>query len=185
MGSLLIYYACVIIKAMSNEKIKQKFKELHFKPEGYLSSGDEDYLDELISAIKASGIDSETLVYSGFDGTDISKGGSVPRHPYIFAMNEAGWRNAIKYRETNPAQYAEGWETPCIGLYDKHQLAQAYSYGIKLEDVNERIELSKIDMGAKLDELPHGPVEEAVVHKNYPHASPTDALVAIVYLEPS
>lgn len=168
---------------MSHETLKQKITELHFKPEGYASSGNEDFLDELIGLLETNGFDRENLVYSGFDGTDLAKGKTLPRHPYIFAMNETGWRNAIKYHETNPAQYAEGWETPCIGLYEKNQLAQAYAYGIKLENLNDRIELSRIEVGTKFEGMPIGPIEEAVVHKDYPEASPTDALVGLVYLE--
>lgn len=168
---------------MPHEAIKQKIPQLHFKPEGYLSSGDAEFLDELKTFLEANGFDPGDLIYSGFDATEVAKGEPVPRHPFIFAMNEAAWRNAVKYRETNPAGYAEGWETPCIGLYDRNQLAQAYAYGIKLENIDDRVELSRIELGANLEDLPPDPIEEAVVHKDYPDRSPTDALVGLVYLE--
>lgn len=168
---------------MKHEMLRQKIPNLRFQPEGYLSSGSEEYFDELMVMLKEAGFDTARLVYSGFDGTDIARGAPLPRHPYIFAMDETGWRKAVKYHESNPAQYAEGWETPCLGLYDRDQLAQAYAYGIKLENVNDRIELSDIEIGAKLQQEPLGPVDEAVVHKDYPDASPSDALVGLVYLD--
>lgn len=170
---------------MPSETLKPKrLKEIDFRPEGYLSSGDSDYLDELIARLSQEGLSSGDLVYSGFDATDYLSGQPMPRHDYIFAMDEKGWREAVKFRAENPAQYAEGWKTPCIGIYDKSQLAQAYSYNFEnAAETEGRIELSDITLGENLSDLPPGtPVEEAVVHKDYPNGSPTDALVGLVFL---
>lgn len=166
------------------EVLEHRVPELHFKPEGYKSSGDAEYLEGLLDKLKNEGFEPQTLVFSGFDGTQVAGGEQLPRYPYIFGMNEAAWRQAIKYREANPAEYAQGWQTPCIALYDKQQLAQVYSSVMHLSEIEDRIELSGIDVGEPLSELDPGvPVQEALVHKDYPDGSPSDALVGLVYLD--
>jgi len=169
---------------MTNEVIKQNLPHLHFKPEGYLSGGDEEFLDQFLDFIGRSGFDPRQLVYSGFDGSSASKGEEVPRYPYVFVMNEAAWRQAITHREENPAEYAEGWDTPCIGLYDKQQLVHVYSSDIDLEDIHDRVELGAIERGEQLADIPEGSaVKEAVIHQGYPETSPTDALVGLVFID--
>jgi hypothetical protein len=172
--------------ATPHEAIKPKIPEMHFKPEGYVSSGSDEFLEAFLDELKTNGYETKDLVFSGFDGTDVASGEEVPRHPYIFAMDVAGWRTANRRVVENPATYAEGWKIPCIGLYDKNQLAEVY-YGVTeqdLEDLNSRIELSDISLGRRLNELPPGTVvEEAVAHVNFPDASPTDALVGLVFLD--
>lgn len=170
---------------MPHERRKQKnIRQLRFKPEGYVSPGDTEFLDELLDTLKASGFDPEGLVFSGFDGTEAAKGQPMPKYSYIFAMNEAGWKAAVKDHEENPAEYAEGWDTPCIGLYDRGQLTHVYSSNIDQKDLDERVELTNIKLGDNLADLPpETPVQEAVVHKDYPNASPSDALVGVVFLE--
>lgn len=170
---------------MRHEAVKHKIPELHFKPEGYASTGDAEFLDELLGMLRAKGFDPNSLVFSGFDGTSVARGETIPRHLSIFGMNENGWRKAIKELESNPAEYAEGWDTPCIGLYDKSQLAEVYSadFLTDYEDTESRIELGNISIGEYLSELgPEAPIEEALVHKDYPEGSPVDALVGLVYL---
>lgn len=169
---------------MQHEEIAQKLPQLHFNPEGYVSPSDVEFMDQFFSMLRSNGYDPEGLVFSGLDGTKFARGEPVPRYQAIFAMNEAGWKKAIKTHYQNPAQYAEGWETPCIGLYDKQQLAQVYSADHHIEDVNERFELSGIKLGEALADLPAGePVEEAVAHRDYPNGSPTDALVGLVFID--
>lgn len=169
---------------MRHEALKQKIPKLHFKPEGYISSNSEEFLDAMLELLRAEGFDPDNLIYSGFDGTKAARGEEIPKYEYIFAMNEAGWREAIKKDDSNPAEYADGWQTPCIGLYDRSQLAHVYSADIDLEDINDRVELKHIRISNNLADLPLAkPIEEAVVHKNYPDSSPTDALVGLVYLD--
>lgn len=170
-------------------KQPKKIPEIHFRPEGYISGHDEEFLDQLLETLAQHGYSPAELVYSGFEGKNLVKGQAIERYPYVFAMNEAGWRSAIKYGEENPAVYAEGWDVPCIGLYDRHQLAHVYSSDLidsgDIEELVEgRVELTNIKPGELLGRLPpDAPIEEAVVHRNYPEQSPTDALVGLVFIE--
>jgi len=172
---------------MRHEAIKQKnILKVQFSPEIYISSSDVEFLDEFLKELRQCNLDPDDLVFSGFDGKQAAAGENIPVYPYIFAMNETGWRNALKYRDYNPAQYAEEWEIPCIGLYDKSQLAEGRSYGLTQDafDLDGRVELANVHKGADLDSLgPDAPVEEVVVHRNFPNLSPTDALVGLVFVE--
>lgn len=170
---------------MKHEAPKPKIRELHFKPEGYTSSSDIEFLEEFLGFIKDKGFNPDKVVFSGFDGTPLVKGEPLPQHPSIYMMNEAAWRNSIKMGISNPAEYADGWEVPCVGLYEREQLAHVYSSKMHLDDpIEDRIELSDVVLGDLLaDQPPEIPIEEAVVHKNYPEGSPTDALIGIVFLE--
>lgn len=169
----------------SNEALKTKtVPEIHFKPEGYLSGGEAEFLDQLLEILKKEGFSPDELVFSGFDGREVAKGLPMPRHLSIFVMNEAGWRNALKYKETNPAQYAESWGTPCIGLYAKDQLTLVYSATMDIENKDDRVELGDVKLGSPLAEMaPNDPIEEAIVHKDYPDGSPTDALLGLVFID--
>jgi hypothetical protein len=176
------YY--VSIACVKHEIEKPEIPRLYFKPEGYTSTADPELLDGLLELLRANGLDPAELVFSGFDGTAIKHGEPLPQYDHIHAMNEAAWRKAIENHEENPAEYADGWDTPCIGLYDIHQLAHVYSSKMNLADVNERIQLSDVVLGDPLDDIPPGePVEEAVVHKNYPESPVTSAVVGLVFLE--
>ena len=172
---------------MRHETTEQKkITKLHFRPEGYPSSGDVEFLTSFLEKIRASGFEPDNLIFSGFDGTPVTRGKTIPRHLSIFGMNEAGWRNAIKGLDDTPADYAEGWDTPCIGLYDKFQLAEVYHSEIlnDYKDTESRIELGNVVIGEYLSDLgPDVPIEEALVHKDFPEGSPTDALVGLVYID--
>jgi hypothetical protein len=122
---------------MRHEAIKPKpdFKILRFRPEGYVSTSDPEYLDQLIKTVKAKKLDPDQLVFSGFNGRVLADGGQLPKLNAIYAMNLAGWRDALKaHHDTNPAQYAERWEqaggVPCIGLIDRTQLREVYSHDV-------------------------------------------------------
>jgi len=171
---------------MRYEAVRPKIPQLHFKAEGYISSSDVEFLEHFLNFLKDKGFKPEDLIFSGFDGTSVAKGESIQRHPIIFGMNEAGWREAIRTLEGNPAEYAESWDTPCVGIYDKSQLAEVYSSEMLAdqEDINSRIEHSEVVLGEYLSDLdPATPFEEALAHKDYPNGSPTDALVGLVYLD--
>ena len=174
------------MERVGSESLKHRVRKMHFKPEGYVSSGDIECLKIFLEKIGAWGFEPDDLVFSGFDGASILRGEPIPQHPSIYAMNEAGWRMAIKGLEANPAEYAEGWETPCIGLYDKSQLAEVYSADFlnDFDDMDSRVELGNVSISQYLADLgPEVPVEEALVHKNYPEGSPIDALVGLVYID--
>ena len=170
---------------MSPETQTKKVHTLHIKPEGYYSPGDPEFLDQLKQQLADGGFNVEELLFSGFDGTGIKSVQDIPRHPYIFAMNEAGWRGALKIHEHNPAEYAEGFEVPCIGVYDKNQLCEIYASNIDQEiTLEDRVELKDIVLGDALKSMPPSQaVSEAIAHLNYPEGSPTDALLAMVFIE--
>lgn len=171
---------------MQHEALQHKLPELHFRPEGYTGSGDEEFLNQLLSFLSARGLEPDQLLFSGFDGTKLKKGEPMPRYNAVFAMNEAGWREALRLRDLNPASYAEDWDTPCIALYDKGSLAEAYSYDFDNADSEEdtRLEFKNIVVGEALSDVPADKgLEEAFVHKDYPDGSPTDALVGLVFIE--
>lgn len=171
---------------MSPETKKQpKIPHLHFKPEQIVTEDDPEYFDELLQFLKSRGYDTKNLLYCGFDGKDIAKGEPVPKYPFIYAMNEAGWREALRLHSETPTAHAFGGEMPVLGLYDRTQLADARPHGIDLdEDYSERIEHAEIEKRENLSDLPADKIiDETVVHKDYPDASPTDALLGIVFLD--
>jgi hypothetical protein len=179
---------------MRHEALKQNIPHLKFIPEAYYSSSDPEFLDAFLELLRKNNFDPDQLVFSGFEGKDFVRGGEIPKYPYIFAMNEAGWREVRRPGEQNPADYAQGWDIPCIGLYDKTQLAEIYSSNIELGDQDDlddqddmlesRVKLSDITLGHALADMPTDkPVVEAVAHKDYPNGSPTDALVGLVFIQ--
>lgn len=177
---------------MSPEINGKKIPELYFKPEQIVTEDDAEFFDELCSFLAAKGFDPAALVYSGFDGEPIKQGQEVPSYSYIFAMNAAGWKNALETGQENPAVYAFGVsKVPVLGLYDKNQLADARPHEVKpLEydeeghNYNERIQLDDIEKRENLQDLPADKIiDETVVHKDFPDASPTDALVGLVFLD--
>jgi hypothetical protein len=76
-------------------------------------------------------------------------------------------------------------------LYEKSQLADARPRVVDPVDFdeegfnyNQRIKLDDIEKRENLEDLPADKViEETVVHKDFPDASPTDALVGLVFLD--
>jgi hypothetical protein len=218
---------------MSPETQKSKLKIMHFAPEGYVSSSDIEYLDQLLELLKANNMDPADLVFSGFDGRSVAEGQPPARHNAIYVMNEPGWRYAVSTSGDvkNPAEYAERHHhagSPCLGIYDKGQLIKVYDHdppkhpsntdaptddidSIRIEGtdvlpfdpdeagvqhfdqiphedyIEQREEFMNIVPGDPLSEISVDvPLESAVIHKDYPHnpdASPTDALVGLVYLE--
>jgi hypothetical protein len=115
-------------------KKQPKLRELTFIAAEGLGADDPEFLSGFIGFLKSKGYDPDQLVFSGFDGTAVKKGQPLERKPGIFAMNLAGWETTFTGSEgavNNPAQYAEDYEglgAPAIGLFDKNQLAEAYSH---------------------------------------------------------
>lgn len=173
---------------MRREALKSKIPELHFEPEGYTTSGDPEFLDQLLEYLRSSGYDPDNLLFSGIEGKEISGGKDIPRHGGVFAMNQAGWRKALNLKEANPAMYAaKKADVPCIALYDRDQMAHIYNHSIHQEEdgSNAPIEIDDIEIGDALADLPLGDVvEEAVTHRYYPNALPADALVGLVFTNP-
>jgi len=170
---------------MSPEEETSKVPILRINPEGYYSPGDSEFLEQFLQQLTDNGYDVKTLLFSGFDGTGVKSAQDIPRYPYIFGMNESGWREAIRIHEDNPAEYAEGFDIPCIGVYEAKQLCEIYSSNIDQEiTLEDRVELTDIRLGDALQGLPPGrAVSEAVAHLNFPEGSPTDALLAIVFID--
>lgn len=162
----------------------KKFIEADFKPEGYVSDGSMEYFEQLSAALEKLGYDPKNLIYSGFDGTPLKHGWPPSKHPTIFGMNHTGWLRAARGTDNNPAEYALNWPIPCIGLYDRSQLAEAYTYDLP-EDLEEdsRLDLANIKRGRNLDEIDTDEaLEEAFIHKDYPNKTPDDALLGVIYL---
>ncbi|HUA13271.1 MAG TPA: hypothetical protein VL989_02110 [Candidatus Sulfotelmatobacter sp.] len=167
------------------EKQTKQTPVLHMRPEGYFSATDPELLDQLKKELEEGGVIVSNPLFSGFDGAGIRSARDVPRTDAIFGMNEAGWREAIKLHEPNPFEYAEGYDVPCIGVYEGNELSEIYASDIDQDsDLSERIQLSDIEIGENLSSMPtNQPVREAVVHRHYPEGSPVDALVALVFVD--
>jgi hypothetical protein len=173
--------------ATRHEAPKHKIPQLHFQPEQFATEDDPEFFDELLLFLQDHKYDTDNLLYSGFDAQELIMGRGIPKYDVIYAMNEAGWRKALKLRTENPASHAFGAKVPALGLYDRTQLAEARPHGMvqDLDSYSERIGHSEIEKRESLTDLPADRViEETVVHKDYPGASPTDALLGIVFLQP-
>lgn len=171
-------------------QLEPKVPELHFRPEGYVNTSGQEFLAEFMDFIESQGFNPSDLVFSGFGGSAIIKDGSIPRPPFIFIMNHAAWKDAASSHgvEPTPADYADGQDAPCIGLYDKNQLVHTESYdiGIDPENYAETTKVENIDpkKGELLSEIPADQeIKEVAVHKDYPASSPSDALVGLVFVE--
>jgi hypothetical protein len=170
---------------MSRETLSKKPPILHISLEGYISTADAEFLDKFKQELLGRGLDTNDLIFSGFDGSFIESGEDDPRHSYVFGMNEAGWREALRDDEVNPARYAENYAIPCIGIYDKNLLSEAYSYDHKGDPLEARLELTDIIVGNALrDTEPDEAINGAIVHLDYPEGSPADALVGLVRIDP-
>lgn len=170
---------------MLHEHQKQNIPVLHFQAEGYVSTKDIEFLDQFNQFLENHGINPDELVFSGFDGTNISGPQDMQHHLTIYVMNQAGWKDAVKYHKENPADIADGFEVPVIGLYKKSDLSEVISGEIKdTTNTDDRIELDDVKLSNPLNELSSDvPISEAVVHKNYPDSSPTDALVGLIFID--
>lgn len=176
---------------MSPENKKpSKVPEIHFKPEGYVSTDDIEFLEQLVEKLRENGLNPDDLIYSGMDASHLYEAdGTVKRPSAIFAMNETGWVRAAKSHGSTPAGYAAGGNNPRIALYNRNQLAHAYSYKLHQDekDYNAPITITDIVPGDALAGRPQSEVvEEVVIHKDYPQnqdASPTDALLGVVVFE--
>ncbi|MBA3757463.1 hypothetical protein H0X09_01195 [Candidatus Saccharibacteria bacterium] len=181
------------------ETLRKRLPTFHLGIEAHLRMDDPEVLENLKSTLEAAGYDFSKLLFSGYDGSLI-KGKSVKEFPTeeaIYAMNEAGWREAITVGEWNPAQYAEdhvsdSMGVACLGVYDKDQLSEVYeqvnfdltedSYQDGL-DVSQRSNIKVKKLGDELAAKPDDYlVREAVAHKDWPALTPSDALVAVVFL---
>jgi hypothetical protein len=160
--------------------------EGHFHPEGYLSDGSEEYLDQFLAVVEQMGLNPKELIFSGFDGTPLKHGWPPSKLPTIFGMNQAGWREASHSHsvELSPAEYAMGQDAPCIGLYDKNLLAEAYTYDFPEEVEDDiRLDLNNVKKGRDLAEIDNEEaLEEAFIHKDYPIRTPDDALLGVIFL---
>lgn len=172
-------------------KKPNKIPQLHFRPEGYVSDTGEEFYQQLVTFLKSYGLDPEQLVFSGTDAASVldERGNPKPSPQAIFGMNQVGWLDAAKHHDMTPASYAdkEGGSQPCILLYERSQLAEAKSYNVSMEDDDDYtspVHATNIVPGDRLEDLPtQHRVNEVVIHKDFPQALPSDALVGIVYIE--
>jgi hypothetical protein len=172
-------------------KKSKKLTEIHFKPEGYVSTDGIEFLEQLVEKLRQeTNLNPDDLIYSGTGAEHLyNADGSVKRPNAIFAMNETGWVRAAKDHETTPAGYADSGDDPRIALYDRSQLAHAYSYRVDQDETDyyAPVHITDIVPGDALAGRPSSEVvNEVVIHKDYPQnpdASPADALLGIVVFE--
>jgi hypothetical protein len=173
------------------EALKQRIPELRFAPEGYVSDTGIEFYEQFVAMLKANGFNTDTLLYCGIDAKQLlgEDGSVIPSDLGIFAMNETGWLGAIRAHDSTPALYSdkEGGKDPCIALYDRSQLAHAKDYDVAMkdaEDYDSPVKPTNIVPGKKLEDSPLDErVDELVIHRDFPNAHPSDALVAVVHLE--
>jgi hypothetical protein len=181
-------------KQTAHEPSRPKKRKFHFRPEGYVHPDDIEFLEQFVEFLQEErlagrfGFTPDELIYSGIDASKILAAGVKQKAEAVFAMNEVCWkRNAEKpHGKTTPGGYAKDATRPAILLYERNQLAHASEYKLRLdpEDPTQIVEIYDIVPGQLLiNEQIDEDVEEVVIHKDYPHKSPTDALVGIVYLE--
>lgn len=175
----------------SHETQKPKLRIMRFTPEGYVSDTGEEFYEQFAEVVRSRGFDPLQLVFSGTDAALAldEHGRPKPSPQAVFGMNQAGWLYAAKHHDMTPASYAdkdEG-EQPCILLYDRSQLAEAKTYDVYMEDSEDpasRVRATNVVPGAKLEDLPlEKIVNEVVIHKDFPDALPSEALLGLVYLE--
>jgi hypothetical protein len=175
--------------ADSPETKKQpKPREIRFMPEGYVDPDGPEFLDQFLRKLQESGIDTTDLLYTGMDGKHLyAPDGSLNRTDAIFAMNETGWRKAIEHSESTPGGFVKkDAEVPIIALFDGSYLSEPQKYRLQqdTDDYWDTIEI--LDIVPKPDAAPIKPqdgVEEVVIHKDYPNASPMDAMAGVVYVQ--
>lgn len=174
--------------AIRHEAPKQKVPELHFQPEGYVDPDDVEFLEQFLAWLEAQNIPTENLVFTGLDGDKLyDRDGSMRRPQALFGMNQTGWRHAIETRQTTPAGYVKkDADVPLIALFDANQLMEPKTYSIHQdEDYLSPAEIVDINPGKPEDQklvTPDDLVDEVVIHRDFPSASPTDALVGIVHI---
>ena len=172
-------------------KKPKKILEIHFAPEGYISDTSEEFYQQLAELLVNHGLDPNQLIFSGTDAGLVldERGIPKPSPQAIFGMDQVGWLDATKHHDMTPASYAdkEGGERPCILLYERSQLAEAKRYDVSMEDDEDytsAVRATNIVPGDKLEDLPQEHrVNEVVIHKDFPDALPSDALVGLVYIE--
>ena len=154
----------------------------------YPGLNEEKFLDELIRALENSGLDTDSLVFSGFDDTTMRRGRPDPNRKYMYAMNEAGWREEAQRNDANtPLQYTSEEHFGYIGVYDANFLRIVYNftptYGENLELTSVEIDKDKLHLLMEIDNSEQIIDDVVMVHKDYPKGSIADALVALVKIE--
>ena len=157
---------------------KYPFPVVRFEVPDIVSSGDDEYLDLLNETLQrdADQVDLSLAAYRGFDGAFTnSRQRTLPRASTIFVMNDSGRRRANQSGERNPAQYAEDYDVPAIGVYDMSKLRRISEYAADSTPaaIGEALTSSGLTF----------PVNEEVVHMDYPQTSVNDALAALVLPE--
>ena len=172
------------------ETQKSKLRILHFSPEGYVSDTSQEYYEQFANTLRSHGFDPLQLLYSGTDAALVldEQGSPKPSSLGIFAMNEAGWLEAIRQHDMTPASYAdkEGLEQPCVLLYPRSQLAEVYSHTVDLDEQDYSAPVSPSDIvpGENLQDVPLDKIVcELVIHKDFPNALPSDTMLGLVYLD--
>lgn len=134
---------------------------------------DREFLEVFLGTLAEHGLESDDLVFRGFDGAPIKQKGENPdadRHD-IWVLDEKFWRWALTTTSTATAiEYAEYHRMPCVGVYDLNQLR-----------VSEKGEPSSglLEVRASSEEG----IFNRVTHVDYPKALPAAALQGLVFFE--
>jgi hypothetical protein len=167
------------------EKIHQNPISLTFNYNSYETSPDDiEFLFKLRQFLKANGLENYSFFFRGADGNHLDQEISEEQKN-VFGMNQAGWVKALNEGEPNPANYAD-FQEKFILVYDADQLVEIYGGKMSIDpnSPEEKAIYSDFELGDPLkDSSVDHPVQEGVVHIEYPNISPNSCLLAIVKIE--
>jgi hypothetical protein len=134
---------------------------------------DKDFFEGFLSTLAEYGFENDDVVFRGFDGDSIKRHETNPEaeKEHIWVMSAGFWRWSLESTATAAAiGYAEKYETPCVGIYDLHQLR-----------VDEE-HLPSQPLSDLRGSAP-GDIFHKVTHIDYPRLLPAAALQALVFFE--
>ena len=161
--------------------------------ESRLSSNmDIEFLASFLRALVDHSLVSSDLVFSGINGEGIKKKPQAPVLPQgpNWVMDEKTWRKGLTYTTpSSPADYAERYAIPCIGIYDMGQVRIVNEIdGEKLRShqisdfAREGFDITR-PLRALRNENPDAEIYDPVVHIDHPDGSLADALQGVAFLE--
>ncbi|HEX5395445.1 MAG TPA: hypothetical protein VFW52_03800 [Candidatus Saccharimonadales bacterium] len=171
---------------METAPIPQELIKAEFKPDGYVSPSDPEYIEQFAAFLESLGLNPDDFIYSGFNGIGIKHGWPPDEHQVIFGMDLAGWQETYQthHTENNPAEYASGQDAPCIGIYKLKELAKAYHFNppeVSQENLDDKMLIEINELYLDKDDDDSQELEGAFTHKD-PYKTTKDALVGVVFL---
>lgn len=110
----------------SGESPRPRVKIWEVSPIVYSNYENQEIFDYLMHLLGELGIDTQALVFTGFDGgRDVARVTERPRAE-TFGVTTADWAQVLADPQPagmfEPIQFMEAAETPCIGVYDAAKL---------------------------------------------------------------